>query len=164
MFQVFNFEKGWRHRVWLRPPQPGRGTSTFCRVCGNAAPAPAGALFPMTNSRLAQSVWAQAAIYFIAKRCRFLTFQPQSELAVAGLCGGPNDECRSRSGIWGGAGESVSRQTAQSADPPSRSPALPARGQALKKPFSLSAQPSSPGECLAPPFLSDSSSSLSSLR
>jgi hypothetical protein len=37
-------------------------------------------------------------------------------------------------------------------------------GYALKKPFNLSAQDSSVGECLAPPFFSDSSSSFSSLR
>ena len=38
------------------------------------------------------------------------------------------------------------------------------RNQALKNFFSLSVQPSSLGECFAPPFLSDSSNSLSSLR
>src|SRR4051812_44179536 len=69
-----------------------------------------------------------------------------------------------------GAGGTTTRQKRQGREVPPLLHALEANAYgvadayALKKFFNLSAQPSSLGECLEPPFFSDSSSSLSSLR
>ena len=78
---------------------------------------------------------------------------------------GPYFPCRSRP-----AGESlpavmpVQRHDSLAGKPLQRQCSFEAMAQALKKFFSLSVQPSSVGVCLAPPFLTESSKSLSSLR